>query len=100
MEPEGVDRLDDAGRVSARGGAQGREAVPFADGVCHVLRGNHPDAVPDRQGRTPFDLPATVVDPVAMGFPASGRAAARLLVVLTPDQPEVGVRMPRTAQAN
>ena len=99
VEPEGMDRLDDAGIASARGQAQGREAIAAADGVLDVLRGDHPDALPDRQERRPIDLPVAVVEPVARGLPAIGRAAARLLVVLTRAEPEVGVWMPRSAWA-
>jgi len=39
------------------------------------------------------------VEPVARGFPAIGRAAAGLLAVLKREDPEVGVRMPRSAWA-
>ena len=99
MEPEGMERLDDGDRTSTCGRPQGPEAIPTANGVCDVLRRNHPDAVPDRQRRTSIDLPVAVLESLARGLPSVGRAAARLLAVLTPDHLEVGVRMPRSAQA-
>ena len=51
-----------------------------------------------RSGTT-VDLPVAVVEPLARGLPAAGGAAARLLVVLKRDNPEVGVRMPRSVWA-
>ena len=88
-----------AGVAPARGEAPGGEANAVADGVPDVLRGDDPDALPDRQDGRPADLPAAVVEPVARGLPAAGRAAAGLLAVLRRDGPEVGVRMPRSAWA-
>ena len=72
-----------------------REANVAADGVRDVLRGNDPDAVPDRAERRPIDLPSAVMEPMAKGVLASGRAAAWLLPLLRQYEPEVGVRMPR-----
>ena len=76
LEPEGVGGLDDPGVASTCGQAQGRETVALADGVRDILRGHDPDAMPDHQERAPVDLPIAVVEPMARGLPAIGRAAA------------------------
>ena len=76
-----------------RGEARGGETNVVADGVRDVLRGVHPDAVPDRAEWTTVDLPAAVVEPVARGLPPTGRAAARVLAVLKDRLTEVGVRI-------
>ena len=73
-----------------------RETIAVADGVRDVLCGDDPDALPDRAKRWTVDLPLAVVEPVARGLPATGRAAARLLAVLRRIDLEVGVRMPRS----
>ena len=82
-----------------RGETQGGETNVVADGVRDLLRGLHPDAVPDRAGWTTVDLPVAVVEPVARGLPPAGGAAARLLAVLRRLHLEVGVRMPRSVWA-
>ena len=92
-------RLDDPGAASTCGQAQGRETVALADGVRDILRGHDPDAMPDHQERAPVDLPIAVVEPMARGLPAIGRAAAGCVAVLKRDHLEVGVRMPRSVQA-
>ena len=61
---------------------QGRETDPVAYGVRDVLRGFHPDAVPDCAERTPVDLSLSILEPLASCIPAVGGAAARLPVVL------------------
>jgi hypothetical protein len=66
------------------------------DGICHVLRGFHPDAVPDRTGWTATDLPVALLEPLAGHLPPAGGAVAQLLVVLRRSRHEVGVRMPRS----
>ena len=76
-----------------------REAVAVADGVPDVLRGDDPDAVPDRADGTAVDLPVAVLEPVARRVPAVGGAVARLLAVLSGRTTEVGVRMPRSLRA-
>ena len=63
------------------------------------LRGDDPDALPDRAVGTSIDLPIALLEPVARGLPAAGRAAAGVLAVLRREGPEVGVRMPRSAWA-
>ena len=57
--------------------------INIADGVRDVSRGFHRDAVSDRAGWTTVDLPDAVLEPVARRLPAIGRAAARVLAVLT-----------------
>ena len=71
-----------AGIAAARSEARGGETDLVADGVRDVLCGVHPDAVSDRAGWTPVDLPDAVLEPVARRIPAIGRAAARVLAVL------------------
>ena len=48
VEPEGLERPAGPGIAAARGQARGGETDVVADGVRDVLRGVHPDAVPDR----------------------------------------------------
>src|SRR4051812_14444625 len=82
VEPEGVERLADAGGPAARGGAPRREARLAADGVRDVPRGGDRDAVPARPERRTADLSPDVVDAVARDVPAPGGAPAGSLVVL------------------
>ena len=96
LEPEGLECLDDTGIAPACGQTPSRETIAVADGVRDVLCGDDPDALPDRAKRWTVDLPLAVVEPVARGLPATGRAAARLLAVLRRNDLEVGVRMPRS----
>src|SRR6516162_8785115 len=77
MEPEGLERVAGAGGAAAPGPARGGAADVVADGGPDVLRGVHPDAVPDRPGGAAADLPVVVVEPVARGVPPAGRAVAR-----------------------
>ena len=56
LEPEGLERLAGARITPAPSEARGGEANPVADGVRDVLRGVHPDAVPDRAGWRTVDL--------------------------------------------
>ena len=99
VEPQGLERPAGAGVASAPGQTRGGETDAVEDGVRDVLRGFHPDAVPDRAERTTVDLPVAVVEPVARGLPPAGRAAARVLAVLKDRATEVGVRMPRSVWA-
>ena len=68
VEPEGLERPAGPGRAAAPGRARGGETDAVADGVRDVLRGVHPDAVPDRAEWRAVDLPAAVVEPVAGSF--------------------------------
>ena len=56
----------------------------------------HPDAVPNRAGRTAPNLPVAILEPMARGLPPTGRAVARMLAMLNGRFLEVGVRMPRS----
>ena len=76
VEPEGLERPDGAGIASARGGTQDGETKVVEDGICHVLRGVHPDAVPDRAGWTAADLPVALLEPLAGRLPPAGGAVA------------------------
>ena len=76
LEPEGLERPDGAGIASARGGTQDGETKVVEDGICHVLRGFHPDAVPDRAGWTAADLPVALLEPLAGRLPPAGGAVA------------------------
>ena len=67
---------DGAGIASARGGTQDGETKVVEDGICHVLRGFHPDAVPDRAGWTAADLPVALLEPLAGRLPPAGGAVA------------------------
>ncbi len=71
-----------AGIASAADGTQDGETKVVADGVRHLLRGFHPDALPDCEGWPTVNLPVAVMEPLARGFPPAGGAAARMLVVL------------------
>ncbi len=75
-------RLYGAGIASAADGTQDGETKVVADGVRHLLRGFHPDALPDCEGWPTVNLPVAVMEPLARGFPPAGGAAARMLVVL------------------
>ena len=94
-----MERPADTGIASARDHARGPEAIAVEDGVPDVLRGDDPDALPDRAIGTSIDLPIALLEPVARSLPSAGRAAARLLAVLRQKDLEVGVRMPRSAWA-
>ena len=89
--------LPEHGRWAEKHRAEKRSLLrmEFSD----VLRGDDPDAVPDRAGRPADRVPAAVVEPVAGRVPAAGGAAARLLAVLSGRRPEAGVRMPRSVWA-
>ncbi len=57
--------------------AGGIGAIPLL-----AQRIEHRDAVSDRAGRRTVDLPDAVLETVARGFPATGRAATCMLAVL------------------
>ena len=58
------------------GGTQDGETKVVEDGIRHVLRGFHPDAVPDRAGWTTADLPVALLEPLAGRLPPAGGAVA------------------------
>ena len=68
-------------------------------GVRDLLRGFYSDAVPDCAERTPVDLSLSVLEPLASGFSATGRATARFPFVLNDRNIEVGVWMLRCTWA-
>ena len=68
--------------TAARGEAPGGETDALTDGVRDVPRGVHRDAVSDRAGRGAIGLPDAVLEAVAGGVPAIGRAVALMQAVL------------------
>ena len=63
-------------RLEHRGGTQDGETKVVEDGVRDVLRSFHPDAVPDRAGWAPVDLP--VARPGTLGKDVFLRLVERL----------------------
>jgi hypothetical protein len=99
VEPEGRERPGAPRARPVGGEVSGREAVAAADGVQHVLRGDDPGPLPDRQASRPDHLPVAIVEPVAGRVPEVGGAVARSPVVLNRWRPEAGVRMLRSVLA-
>ena len=85
-----------AGLASTPGETQGRETKAIEDGIRDVLCGIHSDAMSNCAGRTAINLPVAILEPMARGFPPTGRADARVLAMLNGWLLEVGVRMPRS----
>src|SRR3954447_25627760 len=82
VEPQGLERPAGPGIAAAPSQTRGGETNVAEDGVRDVLRGVHPDAMPDRAEWTAVDLSVAVVESVARGLPPTGRAASRVLAVL------------------
>ncbi len=89
-----ADRPADPCLASTPSQAQGGETNAVEDGVRDVLCSVHPDAMPDRAERTTVDLPAAVMEPVARGLPAAGRAATRMLAMLNGERMKSGSGCP------
>ena len=99
QEPEDLGGVAAARGRSVGGEALCGEAVAVADGVQHVLRGDHPGAVPDLEDVPADRVPIAVLESLEGSVPPDGGAPTRSAAVLNPRRPEAGVRMLRSLEA-